>query len=335
MSQCTVGRSFSRGTALLAVAAGLTLGGCVMPHETRELGVVARDISSGETLEGVRIYRHVDKPGVLNAPADAVATTDPAGIAVFATPRLNSKWLVMRDGYEPMLVDVREGGVTPEARGHELVVQWADVMKTGVLELPMAPITWRTVRIQVVDSATGEPVAGASVLSETFSVLDRESGGTLFGVPVEVGTLTNEFGAAMIDLPSGSTCTVTVAAEGHAGARVVLDPESPEGVSTRTTVPLQAYRYEPTRVVVLDRETGLPVEGATVRVGLLDPTTGEGCRDSLWTTDAEGIAIVMKPNAGLGTLTVEHDGRLPGEFRVIEIHATEFTSIAIGAEDTD
>lgn len=333
MSQCHVRRSFSRSSGLLALVAGLMLGGCVMPHETRELGVVARDAASGETIEGVRIFRHVDKPGILNAPADAVATTDPAGIAVFPAPRLNSKWLVMRDGYEPMLVDLREGGVSPEAGPHEFVVQWAEVMETGVLDLPMTPITWRTVRIKIVDSDTGEPVPGATVLSETFSAFDAETEGTLYGVPVEVGTRTDAYGVAFVDLPSGSTCTVTIAADGHAGATLVLDPDSPEGVASRTTVPLQAYRYEPTRVVVLDRRTGLPVEGAVLRVGLLDPSTGDLHHESLWTTDAEGIAVVMKPTAGLGTMAIEYDDRQPSEFRVIELHAAELPSIAIGADD--
>ncbi len=335
MSQCTVRRPVSRCSGLLALVTGLVLGGCAVPHETRELGVVARDASNGNTIAGVRIFRHVDKPGVADAPVDAVATTDPAGIAVFSAPRLDSKWLVMREGYEPMLVDLREGGVSPEGGPYEFVAQWAEVMETGVLDLPMTPISWRTVRLQIVDSDTGEPVSGATVLSETFSVLDGGIDGTLHGVPVEVGTRTDVHGAALVDLRSGSTCTVTITADGHAGATLVLDPDSPQGVASRTTVPLQAYRYEPTRVVVLDRRTGLPVEGAVLRVGLLDPSTGALQHESLWTTDAEGIAVVMKPTAGLGTMAIEHDDRQPSEFRVIELHASELPSIAIGADDLD
>ncbi len=332
-------RRSSFGAIRLAAAAGamalLTLAGCAIPHETRDLGVVARDCSSGDTLEGVRIFRHVDKPNMPGTPADAVATTDAAGLAVFAAPRLNSKWLVMRDGYEPMLVDLREGGETPETGPHQVVVQWADVMTTGMLDLPLTPITYRTIWVSVVDAATGSPVGGATVLSQSFSVFDREHDGVLFGVPVAVGTQTDAYGLAMVDLPSAATCVLSVEADGHAATTLTLDPDSDDGVAMHTTVPLEAYRYEPTRVVVIDRSTGLPLEGATIRVGLLSPTSGELKHDSIWTTDAEGMAIVMKPSAGLGTMVVEYEGRAQTDFRVLEIHAPEFDTVAIGADDLD
>ena len=331
-------RLLSSGSCRVALVAGglalLTLGGCAVPQQTRELGVVARDAATGDTLDGVRIFRKLD--GV-DPQSDAVATTDTAGLAVFAASVADSSWFVVRDGYEPLLVDLRgDESVEPVVAGpNEVVVRWSDVLTSGVLELPMSPITWRTVWVSVVNSETGSPVARATVVSESLSVLDPDQGGALFGVPVAVGTLTDGSGVAMIDLPSGSRCKVSVVADGHAGAEVVLDPSSPDGVAAHTTIQLEAYRYEPTRVVVIDRGTGLPVEGATIRVGLLDPETREPRSHSIWTTDAEGMAIVMKPAAGLGTLLVEHDGRAQTDFRILEIHAPEFNTVAIGADDLD
>ncbi len=313
----------------------LTLGGCSVSHETRDLGVIARDSGSGYTLEGVRIFRHEATPDASGTPAVAVAATDATGVAVFAAPRLDSTWLVLRDGYEPVLVGLREGGETSEVGPREFVVRWTDVLTTGMLELTLNPITYRTIRVSVVDSATGSPVVGATVRSRTFSILDREQDGRLFTMPVAVGTQTDDYGLAMIDLPSASTCMLSVEADGHAAATLTLDPDSADGIAMHTTVPLEAYRYEPTRVVVLDRSTGRPVEGAKIRVGLLNPTSGELQHDSIWTTDAEGMTIVMKPTAGLGTMVVEHDGRAQSDFRILEIHAPEFDTVAIGADDLD
>jgi hypothetical protein len=307
----------------------LTLAGCAGSPKTRDLGVVARDVATGETLEGVRIFRN-------GAPAtDAVATTDPAGVAVFAAPASDSSWVVVRDGYEPMLVDLREHEVAAAGGGNEVVVGWADVLETGMLDLSMTPVTYRTIWVSVVDSSTGSPVGGATVVSESHSIFDRDRDDSVFGGPVTVGTRTDAFGLALIDLPSASTCVLTVEADGHAANVVTLDPASADGVAMHTTVPLEAYRYEPTRVVVIDRGTGLPVEGATLRVGLMSPSTGRLQHDSIWTTNAEGMAVVMKPTAGLGTMVVEHDGRAQSDFRVVEIIATEFETVAIGADDLD
>lgn len=332
-------RRSSFGSIRLTAAAGamalLALGGCATSPTGRDLGVVARDASTGSTLEGVRFYPHAVTADA--TAEDAVATTDAAGEAVFQTSGGTSAWFAIRDGYEPLLVNVcdDESGEVGPATAEGVVVPWSDVLASGMLELSMTPITWRTVWISVVDSETGAPVARATVVSESHPMLEIAGGGPRFGTPAAVGTRTDGSGVAMIDLPSGSRCTVDVVADGHAATQVVLDPASPDGIASHTTVQLQAYRYEPTRVVVLDRSTGLPVEGATIRVGLLNPVTGERQHDSLWETDAEGVAVVMKPAAGLGTLLVEHDGRAQTDFRVLEIHATEFNTVAIGADDLD
>lgn len=322
------GRLLATAGAVLLAA----LGGCAGTTQTRALDLIARDASTGEPLEGVRIVR---QSGTAHAAGTSeVMTTDATGSVVVALPVSDSVWMMVRDGYEPVRVDLREHGAEAVAGGpNEVVTAWAEVMAAGTLDIPLSPITYRTIRVSVVDSITGAPVPHATVQSEMFSLLDPD--GTAFGTASAVGTRTDAHGLAIIDLPSASRCVVTVEADGHAVNRVILDPESAEGVAMHTTVPVEAYRYEPTRVVVIDRGTGLPVEGATIRVGLLSPTTGALRHESIWTTDAEGMAIVMKPAAGLGTMVVEHDGRAQTDFRMIEIHATEFNAVAIGADDLD
>lgn len=313
MSQSIVRRSWPRPSRCLAVAGLiLGLGGCAATGPDR-VDVVVRDAASGEVVEGARVYAF-DVATTASTACEPVTCTEADGAFVLETPRPGSSWMLVRDGYEPVRFDVPASGST---------------------EVALTPMTYRTVRIGVVDADTGAPVPGAGVVSECrFQVADG-CDAAFFGDAWSVGTMAGEDGVAYVEVPAGATCSVTLVAEGHAGCTLVLDPNAAEGFASRVTVPMNAYRYEPTRVVVLDRNTGLPVEGATLRVGLLDPETGDLHHESLWTTDAEGIAIVMKPGAGLGTITVDHAGRLPGEFRVLEIHATDFSSIAIGGDDLD
>lgn len=323
---------------LLAGACSLVvlgLGGCIVPYASTELGVVAVDASTGEPVEGVRIFRHVEKPGLLNAPPDAVAVTDPAGTAFFDAPRLDSRWLVMRDGYDPMMVWMQEGDDAVDPGPFGTVVRWADLARTGVLDLPLTPTSWKSVRLTVIDADTGAGVPGASVSVESVSYFDRELDRCLYGVPVVVTSTTDPHGVAALNVPSGTTSEVTVEAPGWAEVTTTLDPDSPAGISSRRMISMQAYRYQPTRVLVLDRNTGLPVEGAVLRVSRADPASGETVGESIWITGMDGSAVVMKPSAGLGSIRIEHEDRLQSEFRMIEIHAPEFDAIAIGLDDLD
>ena len=61
----------------------------------------------------------------------------------------------------------------------------------------------------------------------------------------------------------------------------------------------------------------------------------EGANGSGKTTLLRILGIIMKPTAGLGTMAIEYDDRQQSEFRVIELHASELPSIAIGADDLD
>lgn len=326
------GRRLAAGICSLVV---LGIGGCIVPYDSTELGVVAVDAATGRPIEGVRIFRHVEKPGVLNLPADAAATTDETGMAFFDAPRLDSRWLVMRDGYDPMMVWMQEGDDAVDAGPFEMVVRWTDLAEAGVLDLPLTPTSWKAVRLTVIDADTGAGVPDASVSVESVSYFDHELDRRLFGVPVVVTSTTDPHGVATLNVPSGTTSEVTVQAPGWATVTTMLDPDAPEGISSRRMISMEAYRYQPTRVLVLDRNNGLPVEGAVLRVHRADPTTGDTVGESIWITGMDGSAVVMKPSAGLGSIRIEHENRLQSEFRMIEIHAPEFDAIAIGVDELD
>lgn len=336
MSLNSIHRS-ARGILLLAAAlvGSSGLGGCVPLHESAEFGVLAVDATSGRPIDGVRIFRQVDKPDVIDAPRDAVATTDVTGTASFDVPRLNSRWLVLRDGYEPMLVDLREGGETPEAGRYEHVAQWTEVAKTGVMDLELVPTSWKPVRLSVLDAETGAGIVGATVSVESISFLEREVDRELLGVPVMVTQETDVIGIASLNLPSGMRSTVVVSAEGHEDVTAMFDTSTAEGVPSRHAVMLQPHLFEPRRVLVLDRSNGLPVPGVVLRVFLADPEDGSTRRESIWTTGEDGTAVIMMPSSGLGSMAVEAPNRLPSEFRVVETISREFQSIAIGVDDLD
>lgn len=327
----------ARGVFLLAAAIVVSsgLGGCVLPHDSEEFGVLAMDATDGRPIDGVRIFRHVEKPGIINAPRDAVAVTDAAGSARFDVPRLNSKWLVLRDGYEPMVVDLREGGETPVAGRYEHVAQWAEVAETGIMDLELVPTSWKPVQLSVLDAETGAGIAGATVVVESISFLEREVDRRLLGVPVMVTQETDPIGIASLNLPSGMRSTVVVSAEGHEDITAVFDTSAAEGVPSRHAVMLQPHLFEPRRILVLDRSNGLPVPGVVLRVFLADPVDGSTRRESIWTTGKDGTAVIMMPSSGLGSMAVECPNRLPSEFRVVETIAREFQSIAIAVDELD
>ena len=294
------------------------LGGCVPPHQTAEFGVLTVDATNGEPVDGVRIFRHVDKPGVINAPPDAVATTDETGAAVFDVPRLDSRWLVLRDGYEPMLVDLREGEESREPGRYEHVAHWSEIVESGVMALELVPTSWKPVRLSVLDAETGAGLQGATVSVKSISFFERELDRDLFGVPVMVTQETDGLGIASLNLPSGMCSTVTIEARGHEASTVVFDTSSADGVPSRHRVLMQPHLFEPRRVLVLDRSTGLPVPGVVIRVFLADATDGSTRRESIWTTGEDGTAVVMMPSSGLGSMAIECPNRLPSEFKVVE-----------------
>ncbi len=321
--------------AMIAASTVLLVAGCVAPYESKEIAVLAVDTETGMPVPGVRIFRHVDEPALLNSPDDAVANTDDDGVAAFKAPRLHAKWLVTCDGYEPRLVDFRSRvAAEPEGR-FETALVWSDITDEGELELEMTPMIQRTVDFKVVDADTGSPISGAEIVQSSTSFFNRELDQRLFGVPVAISTVTAADGRVTLSMPSCLKTEVSIEAIGHAGTATIFDPESHAGVSSRREVALQPYQYEPMRILVMDRETGLGVAGAVVRVRLNDPRTGEFRSDSLWDTGEDGTVVVMKPTAGLGSISVEVGNRLASEFRVIEIRASEFMPVAIGFDDPD
>lgn len=321
--------------SLLAASTVLLVAGCVAPYESKDIAVVAVDVETGLPVPGVRIFRHVDEPALLNSPDDAVTDTDEHGVASFKAPRLHAKWLVTCDGYEPRLVDFRSR-VPAEASGRfETAFVWSDITDDGSLELEMTPMTPRVVDVKVVDADTGAPIVGAEVVQTSTSFFGRELDRSLFGVPVSISTVTAADGRVTLTLSPCLSTEVSIEAVGHEGTATTFDPDSPAGVPSRREIALQPYQYEPMRILVMDRATGLGVAGAVIRVRLDDPATGRFRSDALWDTGEDGTVIVMKPTAGLGSISVEVENRLASEFRVVEIRASEFQPVAIGFDGPD
>ena len=72
-----------------------------------------------------------------------------------------------------------------------------------------------------------------------------------------------------------------------------------------------------------------------LRVFLADANDGSIRRESIWTTGEDGMAVVMMPSSGLGSMAIECPNRLPSEFKVVQTVPRDFQSIAIGFDDFD
>lgn len=316
--------------SLLAVSTVLPISGCVMPFESKDISVVAVDTETGLPVSGVRILRHVDDPMDADQAEEPVATTDAEGTAAVGAPRRSGRWLVTCDGYEPRLVEFPSRAPAETAGRFECVKVWSEIARSGTLELAMTPMSIRSVDFKVVDADTGSPIPGAEVVQKSTPFFGRELDRRLLGFRAEAVCATNDDGRVTLSLPDCLETEVSIEAIGHAGTTTLFDPQSPAGVPGRREVALQPYQYEPIRILVLDRSTGLGVADAVVRVRMNDPHDGAFISDALWNTGEDGTVVVMKPAAGMGSITVEVGNRLQSEFRLVEIRASEFMPVAIG-----
>ena len=139
----------------------------------------------------------------------------------------------------------------------------------------------------------------------------------------------------MLEVPEGMETVIRVTAVGRIGSELRLDPRRSPGMPAALSIAIAKPYYEPTRVIVLDRRTGEAVGGVDLIVGLHDPTTGELRSTGVWTTDAEGLALLMKPGAGLGTIEIRARDRHPGEFRLVEVRSPDLPAIVIEAAAFD
>ena len=329
-----IGHHLAGGTVAVAFVAAFV--GCESHQVTRDLAIVATDVDTGLPVKGVRIAQHVDGGWLQGLADDALVTTDGDGCASLSASRRDAAWLVVRSGFEPMIVEFSNGpSAMPATRAATTRLDWNTAVETGMLELEMTPMRTKSMRIAVIDADTGAPVPHATVEHCSTSYLDHEIARTLFGVPVAITTTADRDGHAVLEVPEGMETVVRITAAGRIGSEVRLDPRRSEGVPAEMSVAIAEPHYEPTRVIVLDRRTGKPVGGVDLLVGLHDPTTGTLRSTGVWTTDVEGLALLMKPGAGLGTIEVRAGDRHPNEFRLVEVRSPDLPAIVIEADAFD
>ncbi|MAC75259.1 MAG: hypothetical protein CMJ22_06715 [Phycisphaerae bacterium] len=329
-----IGRHFAGGIAVAAFATALV--GCESHQVTRDLAIVATNADTGLPVDGVRIAQHVEGGWLQGLADDALVTTGEDGRASLAASRRDASWLVVRSGFEPMVVEFGNGSATsPDTEATMTRIDWNSVVETGMLELEMTPMRSKSMRITVIDADTGAVVPHATVEHCSTSYLDQEIARTLFGVPVAITTTADREGHAVIEVPAGMETVIRVTAAGRIGSEFRLDPRRSTGVPAEMSVAIAEPHYEPTRVIVLDRRTGAPVGGVDLIVGLHDPTTGALRSTGVWTTDVEGLALLMKPGAGLGTIEIRAGDRHPDEFRLVEVRSPDLPAIVIEADAFD
>jgi hypothetical protein len=329
-----IGRHLAGGIAAAAFVA--TFVGCESHQLTRDLAIVATNVDTGLPVDGVRIAQHVEGGWLQGLADDSLVTTGEDGRASLSASRRDASWLVVRPGYEPMVVEFANGSSTPADTGAATTtLDWNTAVETGMLELEMRPMRTRSMRITVLDADTGAVVPHATVEHCSTSYLDHEIARTLFGVPVAITTTADRDGHATIEVPDGMETVIRVGATGRIGSEVRLDPRRSTGVPSEMCITIAEPHYEPTRVIVLDRRTGEPVGGVDLIVGLHDPETGELRSTGVWTTDAEGLALLMKPGAGLGTIEIRAGDRHSDEFRLVEVRSPDLPAIVIEADAFD
>ena len=329
-----IGRHLAGG--LVAAAFFTTFVGCASHQVARDLAILATDVDTGLPVDGVRIAPHVDG-GWLQGLADgSLVTTGHDGRASLPASRRDASWLVVRSGFEPMVVEFANGApVMSDVGATMTTLDWSNAVETGMLELRMTPMRTKSMRVTVIDADTGAAVPHATVEHRSTSYLDREIARTLFGVPAAVTTTADRHGHAVLEVPEGMETVIRVTAAGRVGSELRLDPRRSSGVPAEVSVAIEEPRYEPTRVIVLDRRTGEPVGGVDLVVGLHDATTGALRSTGVWTTDAEGLALIMKPGAGLGTIEIRARDRHPGELRLVEVRSPDLPAIVIEADAFD
>ena len=329
-----IGHHLAGGVVAAAFVA--TFVGCGSHQVTPDLAILATDVDTGLPVDGVRIAPHVDGGWLQGLADDSLVTTDHDGRASLSASRRDASWLVIRSGFEPMVVEFTNGASTmSDAGATTTTLDWNNAVETGTLELQMTPVRTKSMRVTVIDADTGAVVPHATVEHRSTSHLDREIARTLFGVPVAVTTTADRHGHAVLEVPEGMETVIRVTAAGRIGSELRLDPRRSSGVPAEVSVAIEEPHYEPTRVIVLDRRTGEPVGGVDLIVGLHDATTGALRSTGIWTTDAEGLALLMKPGAGLGTIEIRARDRHPGEFRLVEVRSPDLPAIVIEAAAFD
>lgn len=254
-------RALARATILLPLAATACF--------PRPLDLHVQDADSGAPVEGVALHRHAISLLTLLPSRDEPVRTRPDGDARIWVPPLNTNVTLLRPGYEPTSIAVLRTQIPDSMKGGERMLIPFDSLHEGeTVAMRMKPCTRTPTPVQVVDTTTGKPIAGADVLARTFLYLPAPGLEDGWGFPDLQRSSTSAEGRTSVDRVSGFRNRVTARMPGWADASVDLRTDAPDGLRLRC----RPLRWKSMRFEVLDEKRGTPVEGAWV--ALDEPRNG-------------------------------------------------------------
>jgi hypothetical protein len=133
-----------------------------------------------------------------------------------------------------------------------------EVRFTAVRRAPM--------ELEVVDSRTKEPIAGADVFGATFLYLPQPGVEADWGFPPLQSAKTGAGGKATVDQVSGFRNRVTVRLAGYQDAVVEFDGRTITGPRS-VDVPMRKLQVKQVDFLVIDAKSKQPVPGAEIRLG--------------------------------------------------------------------
>ena len=246
-------------------AASLPVAGCGKP-----IVVHAVTEQAGDPIGDVRVYRH--RFGLFNLfPGKKFVNTGPDGRAEVMVGSANTNLTMLRAGYEPVIFGVFEtpvAAIAPDAGGYDHVLMYPDIKAKpeNEYEVRFRPVRREPMSLEVLDSASREPVVGADVFGATFLYLPQPGVEADWGFPPLQQAKTDAAGKAAVDQVSGFRNRVTVRLVGYQDAVVTFDGRGITGPRA-LDVPLRRLRTKQVDFLVVDAKRKKPVPGAEVRLG--------------------------------------------------------------------
>ena len=250
---------------LALLAAALVAAGCGKP-----IVVHAVDARAGDPLQDVRIYRH--RFGFFNFfPGKKFVHSGPDGRAEVMVGSANTNLTMLRAGYEPVIFGVFEtpnASIAPDAGGYDHVVMYDDVKPKpdNEYEVRFTAVRRAPMELEVVDSRTKDPIAGADVFGATFLYLPQPGVEADWGFPPLQSAKTGADGKATVDQVSGFRNRVTVRLAGYQDAVVEFDGRTITGPRS-VDVPMRKLQVKQVDFLVIDAKSKQPVPGAEIRLG--------------------------------------------------------------------
>ncbi len=270
--------------AILAVlAAALVAAGCGKP-----IVIHAVDARAGDPLQDVRIYRH--RFGFFNFfPGKKFVHSGPDGRAEVMVGSANTNLTMLRAGYEPVIFGVFEtpnASIAPDAGGYDHVVMYDDVKPKpdNEYEVRFTAVRRAPMELEVVDSRTKEPIAGADVFGATFLYLPQPGVEADWGFPPLQTPKTDAEGRAALDQVSGFRNRVTVRLKGYQDGVLSFDGRAITGPRD-VAMALRPLRVKQVDFLVVDGKSKQPVTGAEVRLG--ESRDGLPANPNGWTKAAD------------------------------------------------